>query len=102
EAEALLANRPLFLERARIALHRIEEQFASMRPEGEITARSLEGEHLVYFTIHEFLRGLWQQLHDMSEQMEAEKRTAQIISAYAVSPEIRARKTSNLRPSKVR
>jgi hypothetical protein len=100
-AEALLTNRPLFMERARAALRRIEDRFAAMRPAGEITATSLEGEHLVYFTIHEYLRGLWERLRQMSEQMEAERRAAQKISGYAVSPDVRARKTSNLSPSKV-
>jgi ATP-dependent Clp protease ATP-binding subunit ClpA len=100
-AEPLLANRPLFIEKARVALHRLETRFAPMRPHGEITATSLEGEHLLYFSVQEELHRLNEHIRDMDDRLQAEKRASQTISGYAVSPVARSRRAGSLRSAKM-
>ncbi len=100
-AETLLANRPLFVERARAAIRRLESRFEPMRPHGEITASSLEGEHLLYFTVHEELHKLSEHVRELADRLEAEKLAAQTVSAYAVDPTVRSRKAGNMRPPKI-
>lgn len=63
------------LTKAKQSLRRMENTIAPLRPEGEITAKSLEGEHLHYFLAREQLEKVRQLLETIDEHREASQVT---------------------------
>jgi len=74
EQQAQLPEGEEYLKRARAALKRIEDQFAPLRPVGEITAASLAGEHLRYFQIRDHLDDVRQAIRAQQEAFNERNR----------------------------
>jgi ATP-dependent Clp protease ATP-binding subunit ClpA len=89
DANPDLRNVPAVLAGVRGALRRIEAQFAHLRPEGEITAASLAGEHHFYFIIQEQVRRLREGLNEIEEGRAEAERGEQRLPALPVRPFVR-------------
>jgi hypothetical protein len=55
-----------------------------MRPEGEITAATLVGQHLHYFALQEQLQQVREQVRMLTERLEAERRSGQGLASLTV------------------
>jgi ATP-dependent Clp protease ATP-binding subunit ClpA len=91
DANPDLSNVPAVLAGVRAALRRIEGQFAHLRPQGEITAASLAGEHQFYFIIQDQLRHLREDLHDLEEARAEAERGEQRLPVLPVRPYTRGK-----------
>ncbi|MBI1918951.1 MAG: ATP-dependent Clp protease ATP-binding subunit [Planctomycetes bacterium] len=81
KARESLRDVPAVLERIKVAADRIDGQLAPLRPHGEITAASLAGEHLRYFTLQERLQSVRDRVRALADRLEAERRSAQGIAS---------------------
>jgi ATP-dependent Clp protease ATP-binding subunit ClpA len=66
------------------ALRRIEERHAHLRPQGEISAASLEGEQVFYFVIQEQVRRLREWARDVLDALAESRRPRQAAPALPV------------------
>jgi ATP-dependent Clp protease ATP-binding subunit ClpA len=78
------------LHRLHAALRRIEAQFAPLRPPGEITSRSLAGEHVTYFLMQEQVRALRQGLREAADALEDARGPAQAVPSLPVRRQVRS------------
>ncbi len=83
-ARSAFADVPATLERVRAALHRTEGEIEPLRPHGEITASSLEGEHLHYFLLQEQIQKLRELVRVLADRLEAERRSAQGLASLSL------------------
>ena len=84
-AREALTDAPVVLERVRAALQRIEDALAPLRPPGEITAATLAGAHLHYFALQEQMQQIREQVRELAEWLETERRSGQGLASLKVS-----------------
>jgi ATP-dependent Clp protease ATP-binding subunit ClpC len=81
------------LDTVAAALHRIEERFAHLRPEGPITLTSLRPEHDRYFAIQGQARRVRDSMTELREEVESYSTSERLGPAYPVAGQPRQSST---------